>query len=582
MSKIHFSIKPLLTILCILFFFSCTQDKPKEEDTIGNVLRVRLPAEPDKLHPIHTSNSYAIQLWPLIFPLLLDNHPSTLEISPVLAKSLPVIEEINEGPYAGGASYTYEIHEAAVWDNGTPVLASDYLFTIKAIKTPNVNSIYASFFQFISAIEIDSSNPKKFTVYSADRYILAEASAGFMIYPEYEYDPEGIMKNFSISDLDTRKDLADDPQLIKFAEQFNDTRHSRDLTGVSGCGAYKLTEWVSGQKVVLTKKENWWGDQLVDKYDMLSAYPDKIIYSIIPDHASAISLLKNNETDLITNIPAQNFVDLQKNDLVKKQYELHTPPMLAFSYIALNNNSDKLSDKKVRQALAHLLNKDRLIKEISSGFGTPTIGPFHPSKAYYHKGLSPYNYSPEKARALLEAAGWKDSNNNGIVDKEINGELVEMKLTISLVANHTPGNNLALILQNNAKKAGIQIDTRTSEFNKMMENINKGDFEMYFLTAGADPLPDDPTQLWHTKGGTNRVGFGNADTDALIEKIISTLDSDKRNALYKEFQELLHEEQPFLFLWSPSNCMAVNKRFDNAIPTAKRPGLFTNMLKHKK
>ena len=168
----------------------------------------RLRGEPDRLSPYFTLRGFSRQVYRHIFPTLLDFNPSTMKLEPMLAKALPTIEPIEEGPHAGGFAFSMEIKEQAVWDDGSPVLASDYIFTLKVIYNPKIGGATAAYrgvLNIIKEVKVDPANPRKFTVYTDQPYLDAIRATGAWIYPEYAYDPKGLLKDFSLTDISDAK-----------------------------------------------------------------------------------------------------------------------------------------------------------------------------------------------------------------------------------------------------------------------------------------------------------------------------------------------------------------------------------------
>ncbi|MCP3930584.1 MAG: ABC transporter substrate-binding protein [Bacteroidetes bacterium] len=581
--------KILLSFFFVFLLYSCGNDpdlssQPKFKRNDNTVI-VRFPAEPDRLNPLLTTNTYAKAVYERIFLYLMDFHPQTFELEPQLVKSRPVIEEITEGEYAGGVAYTFEILDEAVWDDGSPVTAADVAFTLKVLFNPKVNAgPFRSYMEFIKDFEIDEDNLNKFTIYTDQKYILSEAAvSNIAVYPEYIYDPERLLADFSVRELcdsDNAQKLAEqNPRLQQFAEAFNSSQFSREKGFIKGTGPYQFEEWVTGQRIVLTKKENWWGDNLRKKYPALQAFPEKLIYNVIPDPTTAMTVLKDEGFDVTAQIDSRDFTELKKDERVNELFNLQTAPFLGFYYIGLNMNHPKLSDKRVRRALAHLVDVDEIIENVFYGLAERMTGPIHPSKSYFDKSLQPIKLDVKKARTLFDEAGWTDTNNNGIVDKMIDGELVEMNLSLLISSASKAGKNIALLFQDNAKRAGVNIEIVPKEFTVMIDDIKKREYELYNGAWGQDPAIDDPKQLWHTDSdtpdGTNRVGFGNAESDRIIDEIRITLDEKKRNELFKQFQQIVYEEQPYIFMITPQERLAIHKRFEAKV-SAKRPGYFPN------
>jgi ABC-type transport system substrate-binding protein len=579
----HLPLFVCIITLCTIGISGCQSEAPtnakaevafKHQD---NVVYARLPAEPDNLNPCLATNTYSRAIYEQLFLNLLQFNPDDLVLTPELAKSRPEILETTDG-----VAYTFEILEAAKWDNGSPITARDFAFTLKAILNPKVNAAQVrSYLEFITDMVIDPENPKKFTVFTDGKYTIGEAVIGNIPpMPAYFYDPGGLLENITVKQLADEENVdgfaAQTPELETFARSFNSQSFAREK--ISGSGAYRFVEWVSGQKVVIEKKQGWWGEALATENPLLKAAPEKIVYKIIPDQIAMLAALKDQQIDVATQIDAKDFVDLKENTSVQPYFSLHAPVSLVYYFIGFNNKSPKLADKRVRRALAHLLDVDEVIESLYYGYAQRTVGPIHPVRPYYHKELKPIPFSPEQARQLLAEAGWEDTNNNGIVDKELNGQLVDLEIDYKISTTKF-ANNMAILFKENAKKAGVKLNIIPRDFSVLIQDTKKRDYEMYAGAWAQDPNVDDPKQLWHsesdTPDGGNRVSFINERADQLIEAIRTTLDEEKRNELFYEFQELIYEEQPYIFLIAPLERIAISKRFD-ASASSRRPGFFPN------
>ncbi len=586
----------ILAILLLFINYSCTSDpKPSDEtpDLVSsvefknkdNTVNIRLPAEPDRLNPVLTTNSYSRYIYSNIFLELLSYNPVSLKEEPVLVKAKPIANIITDDEGNEGVAYTYELLDNARWSDGQPLTATDVIFTYKAIFNVNVAeaAIFRAALAFISDIVADPANDKKFTVYTNEVYILAEASINSTaILPAHIFDPENLMADIPLADMIKDGEKVGNQEKMKaFAELFTSPPYSRDGDKLIGTGAYKVDKWDAGQSITMSKIDNWWA---ADGSSNLVAYPDQFVFKIIPDNTTAINALKGELIDISAQVDAGDFTELKSNEFMKSHYNFYTPDTYSYYYIAMNNGDPKLSDKRVRRALTHLTDIDFLINEQFNGLATPLNNtPVHPSKSYFDKDLKPIEYNVEKAKALLAEAGWKDSNANGIVDKEIDGKRVELELEYLVTPGSKFGNAMANLLKDNSAEAGIKINIIPMEMRALLgERVAQRKYDLFGLGAISEPVPDDFNQLWHTSSnnprGTNRVQFGNAETDALIEKINRTLDENERAVLYKKFQEIIYDEQPMVFLFVPQERIIVSKRFEMT-PTSLRPGFKPNRFK---
>lgn len=584
----------ILALLLILGIGTGCKNNPtsKEDDVVFSLNRplneaiLQIDAEPDRLNPALSTSSYARIVANTIFQYLLYIDPQSLETVPQLARSRPEAAPITEGPYAGGIAYAFEIHEQAVWDDGSPVTAQDFIFTLKAVLNPQVPApAYRAFLSFIKDVEVDPSNPRRFTVLTSEKYILGEEAIGstLPVIPAYLYDPDGLLRDIPFSEFTDEARAAElaknDPRLQQFAELFTSPKYSREKEGVSGSGPYRFESWETGQRLIVSKKENYWGDALAEQYPALAAFPDKFIFQPIPDPNAAITALKDAQVDAMANIPPDDFLELQKNEFTARRYNFFSPPLLGNTFIYVNTRIPKLSDKRVRHALAYAIDVNQIIETAYNGMGSPFASPVHPTFPYYNQELKPIPYDPDKARALLAEAGWTDSNNNGIADKMISGKLEEMTLNYKIVAGRDNIQAVALLVQESAKRAGFDIQIEAKEFAVLADDFKRRDFELAPWGKTIPPSLWEPKQDFHSQGD-DRAGFARAETDALIEQIQVTLDEKERNRLYKQLQAIIYDEMPLIYLLVPTSRVAIHKRFDIE-PTPIYPGYFANQLQLK-
>lgn len=555
-----------------------TLDTAGGDPQYGGIVRIWLGSEPNTLNPYtrSTGNASYIQYNMYNYVLTVDN--DTKKLQPELAKAMPEISE-------DGLTYTYELREEAVWDDGKPVTGYDYEFAIKVIKNPGVNCANVRvYLEFITGVIIDPENPKRFSVTTSKKYFRAlDATGALNLVPKHLYDPEGVMDKYTIPQLDELRNSEQIPEDLKaYADKFNSEPYARDGNLLQTSGPYKLESWKPGQSITLTKKKGWWGDQLAEKNPLFQAYPDKIIYKIIPDPSTALTALKSGELDVLDPIEPKEFYDYQQGKgIIPEQYNLHTPVLGGYSFIALNQRPPQsrpayFTDKRVRRAMAHLLDMDLIIENIYYGYAEQALGPINQlKKDEYNSKLRPVPFNPKKAVELLDEAGWIDSNNDGTRDKMINGTRVEFKpvFLISTTSPNTP--RVARFLQEEAKKIGVGIEIQTSKFSIILEKVGGHNFDMFAAGVSAPILPTDLKQTFHTESwenGSNFAGFGNAESDRILDDIRVELDAEKRKLLYDQIQEYIYEEQPYLFLVFPKRRLAISKRFRNARPSPVRPG----------
>ncbi len=291
----------------------------------------------------------------------------------------------------------------------------------------------------------------------------------------------------------------------------------------------------------------------------------------MPDAVAAMNLLKSGELNVLGKIPQDQFEEFKNSEMGKQGYDFYTPTIWAYFYYGINNTNPKFADKRVRRALANLLDIPTMIEKTMPGMAEPAFGAIHPNRSYFHKELKPIQLNVENAKQLLEDAGWTDTNNNGTVDKVIDGELTEMEVGLMITTNNVISTNLGLIFQGEAKKAGVQINLVEKENKAFRVSQRSKDFDLFAAGAQADPHADDPYQYYHSKGGSNYSGFANAEVDQVIEELRAEPELEKRVPLYLKFQELIYEEQPVLFMYNTKDRLIIDKSFKNVEMTIVPP-----------
>ena len=572
-----------IPIIIISFILSaCSGNLPIKNEVIIHEL-----ADPQMLNPVNFTDAQAGYISNHIFQKLIDvsfGEPAALV--GILAETRPEIEKTPDGKM----NLTFRLRKEAKWDDGTPITPKDVEFTIKTIKCPLVNNPNArSYFDFISDFKYCEEDPQKFTIISRNLYFQAEAIfTDVCILPEYLYDPKGLMKNIAVKMISEKSDsLKSNPGSMKeFADDFNSEKRMRDPAFIGGSGAYKFIEWETNERVVLVKKENWWGDALEKENCFFEAYPEKLIFQTVKDQSTALVSLKAGNLDIMTGIKSKDFIELSNSEKFTRNFNAYTPMEYSYLYLSINTKKPLLADKETRQALAYLTNVENIIRTIKYGQADQVVGPIHPSKKnIYNKNIQPYKYNLEKAKELLEKAGWKNTNGDATLDKMIDGKHTEFVIDYLVNNGNDERKAIGIILQDEAKKAGIQINVQSIDWAVMLEKCSKHDFDMMVGKLLSGPAPDDLKQNFHstsaTGEGANYANFTNEKADLLIDSIRVEIDEEKRNGMYLRAQEILHEEVPMIFLYAPTERIAISKKFDNAYASVMRPGFWAQGFKLK-
>jgi len=574
----------IIALTAVFLLGSCKSD-PVANQSKDTILDIAVGKDPGILNPILSPTSSARLMYRNIFVPMADFDPVTYKLTPILIKEIPTPEEITEGAFKGGTKYTVELRDDARWDNGQPITAEDIEFTIKAIKHPNTNAAgYRSYFRWISDIETYADNDRKLSIIFKDYYILAkELAVTFEIYPKYHYDPSGVLDDLTIAQLDAENVadyIAQNPTLAKFADEFNGVKYTREA--ITGAGPYELTEWVTDQYILLTKKENYWADKSDNL--ALANNPEQIKFHMMADPTSAMTQLKEGNIDVFANMSSKNFFNLKENELYKDKFQFYTPELMRLYYIGINNAKQELADPDVRRALAMCIDVPELIELIEGGLGRQSTGSINATKEYYNKDLKPIPLDIDGAKKILADEGWKDTNADGTIDKKFGGKQIELDLDFYITGSSL-SKNIALLMQKNAKEAGININIITKPFKDFKrENLKKRDYDLTTLFITQDMVLDDPYSRWHSDNddpkANNDISYRSPKADALIEKIRSTKSDSDRNQYYKELQQVMYDDQPVIFLYNPTDKLIVGEKWKGS-STTKRPGYFAGTFEAK-
>jgi peptide/nickel transport system substrate-binding protein len=570
-----FSKLSIFLLLALSFILGCKTEQQNDQDL--KTLYVRLSSDPDKLNPILYPQATPKHINYNIFLPLADYDAVSLAYEPIMMDELPTKELLGEE----GCKFDIEISNEAKWPNGDPVLANDYLFTLKLALHPlTAAKKYRDVLSFISDVKIDSLNPKKLTVYFDKDYLISlELCTNFEILPQYIYDSTGILNNYSLEQLSNpefiEKATNGDSTFIQVAETINSIEFSRNK--VVGSGPYQLTEWIPQEAIILTKVNNYWGEK-IDKTALMQG-PDKIIFKIIPDDITALSELKSGLIDVLPSISSESYKQLLESEQAS-EFDFRAVYVMRQYFLTLNNQHPILRSKKVRQALAYCTNVEQYIDVIENGAGVRSTGFIIPNKKYYNENLPPIPFDIEKAQSLLSEDGWEDTNSNGVLDKVIDGEFTELKLPFHASGNL--GSQIALLLKEDAAKAGIDIEIiKQSYAITKKNNLATGDYAIIAGAQGQSLAPDEPYSRYHSDnavlGGTNQTLFKNDKADELIDVIRNNSDEDILRPSYASLQELLYEEQPRIYLYVPLERIALSAEIDG-ITSIKRPGYFVNTM----
>lgn len=536
----------------LIFFMLYSVFSSGQEDR--NV-HIRISKNVEALHPLITHNLTDNSIARHIFYPLIEIEPKTQTYVPVILKAMPAVSD-------GGKTKIYEIRENAVWSDGKPVTAHDVLFTLKAVLCPSLNtSRWKPNARMIEQVEIDVNNPKIFKVSASNPNFTLTS---LPIYPEHVYDKSHVLKNYTLTQLSKIKSKNIPADITKFEQEFASAEAKKTAVG---SGPYKVKEWINNNILVLQKCYGWWGNGLDSNKELFKANANELHYEIMSDLAMTTVAFKLQQLDVWYDIPAKEFNDLQKLDSNYYHFALRKVPTLSFEYVAINNkpqNDSKifLSDPNVRKAIAYSIDIENMQNQVLKGYGNRISCPCVPQKKTGYSREIPWTpYNPQEAKKLLALSGWIDSNSDDILDQRINGELINMKLSLLVNKEDSYDRKIAHFIIKNLQSIGIEVESEEVDSETELVRLQEKNYDLAIVSYNDKPGPATPKPLWHTQSSQNITGFGNEETDILIDKIDKSKDINEKEKLYQEFNTMWVQETPAILLWQKEMLIAVSEKY---------------------
>ncbi len=517
--------KKSLSILLILFLVACRQESTENSTinytdkgtiTTGDTLVEPALGEATSLVPMLAGGAPASAIAAYIYNTLL-KYDKNLNIIGDLAKKWIVSDD--------NLTITFYLKDNIFFTDGTQLTAHDVLATYKIMTDPNTRTPYAGDYILVKKAKVIDKLTFRVT-YKKPFSPALSSWVGLQIFPKHILDLE---------------------------PDFNKTPLKEKPLGT---GPYILENWERGKDVVLKVNPNYFDGR---------ANLDQIRIRLIPDQDTQFLELKAGKIDTMKLKPLQ-YTRLTDTKKFNQTYTKYNYLGFNYTYMGFNLEHPLFQNKKIRQALSYAVPRESIIKSILFGQGVPIAGVFKPGTWAYNADLKPYPYNPTRAKKLLKEAGWHDTDGDGLLDK--NGR--PFKFTVVTNQGNDTRSKTAQILQQAFRALGIEMKIQIQEWSTFIENtIKPRKFEAYILGWSLTPEPD-PFDIWHSSktapGEFNMVGFKNAQADTLIEKARSTFNQTERKAYLDKFQEILQEEQPYLWLFAPKSLIAMHKRFKNITP----------------
>ncbi len=446
---------------------------------------------------------------------------------PVLAESWEVSED--------GLTVAFNLRKNVKFANGEPFTSEDVVFTYEWVMSPEIAAPrMKSYWERIESVTADG--PHRVVFKLKDTYFL-----GFSICAQVQVLSKQYYSQFT-------------------AQEFN------SLPGLLyGSGPYKLREdpkeWRSStEPTVLVRNENYWGVQPA---------LDRLVFKIFTSRGPMVTAFRNREFDHIVVYPDEylNFREDQNLRQGRRWLEFQ-PVNTGYRYVGWNCAKPMFADKRVRQALTMLIDREQMARREMNGTVAVANGPFSPLGKQADPSIEPWPYDPERAMKQLAEAGWEDRDGNGVLENE---QGVEFVFELTIPASVKSYEIMAEAIRESMKRGKVSVKINKQEWNSMLEKMDKRDFDAISLGWGAGGPESDVFQMFHSSniadGGDNNGGYRSDRVDEAIWQARFELDPEKRYALWREVHRILHDEQPYTFMFVSRQVRLVDQRLHNANPT---------------
>lgn len=482
-----------------------TATVPPPPPVVGGRITEIIPLYPQTLNPLFSENESQWRVESLVFNGLMEINPAQRAPAPALAADLSISPD--------NLTYTFKLRPGVKWHDGAPLTAEDVVWTYNLLRSAEMGAPLYPYAQRIRNVAaVDSS-----TV----RFALSEPYSPFL------------------GRLGTVPLIPKKP----FAGLAGPGLRARLLSWGQpvGTGPFKFVSARPGQSIDLLANPDYFrGAPLLDAYN----------FRVLRDTASIQQALNSGEADLAWLSPVAMGEISEQDFLTQTVMDTPTTTMLFFNLGSITHAKLR-QDRRVRQALVHALNMERLPRTTGGALRPATAFQPPTSPAYPPDDSAPYLYDPGRAKALLQAAGWRDPDRDGVRQKG------NQKLSLTLHVNRVPatfpvtlGTSYSAAIERMAldwKAVGVQVIVREEGWEQLASRLfNTHEFDMALLSVSADADPDQ-SYLWSTQAydqGFNIGRYSSPSVDTLLTQGLKTGDPTQRLMIYRQVEKALEAELP--------------------------------------
>lgn len=515
---------------------------------------------PKTFNPFNTKDNISAQMSEIMYDGLVTTNPVTGETIPKLAKSFNV----------NGKEYVVNLRQGLKWSDGKPITADDVVFTWQNIIFDGFGNTSTR-----DSVMIDGKLP---TVEKIDNYtikfVTPEPFAPFLRMLSSPIAPKHIFQ----------------PAVNRGREYFDgflstNTNPKEFVTS----GAFRLKEYVPAQRVVFERNPNYYE---INKDGKKLPYLDKLVYLIVGDINNQVLKFEGGELDEIS-LQGANVARFKEMEKHSNFTVFNIGPDTGTMYLSMNMNNRKdekgkyyvepkkqvwFQDKNFRQAVDYAIDRKNMVFNIANGLGYPLFTPETLNSIFLNKNLKPYDKNIEKSKELLKKSGFTWDKAGHLIDRF--GNHVEFDLYTN--AGNTEREAIGVMVKQDLEDLGMKVNFKPIEFNSLVNKLMASlDWDMVIMGFTGSPLePNGGKNVW-LSDGTLHIFNQRLEKDAnspryAFEKRIDYLYTqgalatkfEDRKKYYDEYQAIVYDEKPLIYIYSPIRIVALRNKFKNIYPTS--------------
>jgi peptide/nickel transport system substrate-binding protein len=497
-----------------VLFSACIRQQPPPDP---NIITIAARVGPNSLHPLKANDEGTARVGQLMYESLMDTGDD-LRAHPRLAERLETPDP---------QTFVAHLRHGVRFHDGHELTSRDVVYTFSRLLDPAFVSPFKGAFTSMTGVR------------ALDDYTVAfSLKAPFPSFPVTNLVPVPIIP-----------DGVDEASLTR---------------APNGTGPYRLVRYAADDKVELTAFDGYWGGR---------PHNAGVVFKVIPDDTMRGLELRKGTADVIVNdMPPDIVHQMEKTG----DFRIVRSPGLDFSYLGFNMRDPVVADKRLRHAIGYATNRDSIVKYLRRDLAHPATGLLPPQAWAYDPDIFTFTYNPDKARQLLDEAGYRDPDGSG--------PLPRLRLSLKISTNEEVRLQ-STVIQQDLRRVGIDLDVRSYEFATVFADIQKGNFQIMSLqwVGGAVIDPDILRRVFHSTqtppAGYNRGHYHNLEVDRLIDLASAAVDEPERKRYYGAAQRIIAEDAVYIPIWNRVNVAVAQKSLDGLRMT---PSIDFSMLKDVK